>query len=108
MTPARRLPYDTLVVAVGSRSADFGVPGVREYCSFLDTTEEATRFHRRLLHRYLQAHARASPHKGAGMEGHDALDVVIVGGGATGVELAAELRHASQQFPAYGLESISP
>src|SRR5690606_12109723 len=100
MTPARRLPYDTLILAIGSRSADFGVPGVREYCSFLDTTEEALRFHRRLLRRYLQAHAEPDNDGG--------LDVVIVGGGATGVELAAELRYASHQLPAYGLGSIAP
>jgi len=108
MAPARRIAYDTLVLAVGSRSADFGVPGVREYCSFLDTTQEALRFHRRLLRRYLQAHARSSPDAGPEMDGHDALDVVIIGGGATGVELAAELRRASQRLPAYGLESIQP
>ncbi len=106
IAPARRIAYDTLVLAIGSRSADFGVPGVREHCSFLDTTEEALRFHRRLLGRYLQAHAR-SP-EGEGMDGHDALDVVIVGGGATGVELAAELRYASRLLPAYGLASIAP
>lgn len=100
MAPARRLGYDSLVLAVGSRSADFGVPGVREHCSFLDTTEEALRFHRRLLRRYLQAHARK--------DGDAGLDVVIVGGGATGVELAAELRYASRQLPAYGLASIAP
>lgn len=108
MAPARRIGYDTLVLAVGSRSADFGVPGVREHCSFLDTTEEALSFHRRLLRRYLQAHARADPHEGTDMDGHDALDVVIVGGGATGVELAAELHRASRQLPAYGLASIQP
>lgn len=108
IAPARRIAYDTLVLAIGSRSADFGVPGVREYCSFLDTAEEALRFHRKLLRRYLQAHARAKDSDGPGMQGHDALDVVIVGGGATGVELAAELRRASHQLPHYGLESIQP
>lgn len=106
MAPARRIPYDTLVFAIGSRSADFGVPGVREHCSFLDTTEEALRFHRQLLRRYLQAHARGAADEG--VDDHDALDVVIVGGGATGVELAAELRQASRLLPAYGLASISP
>lgn len=107
MAPARRIGYDTLVIAVGSRSADFGVPGVREHCCFLDTTEEALRFHRRLLGRYLQAHARTQD-EAAAMDGREALDVVIVGGGATGVELAAELRHASRWLPAYGLASIAP
>lgn len=123
VAPARRIPYDTLVIAVGSRSADFGIPGVREHCSFLDTTDEALHFHRRLLRRYLQAHARSpTGDDGEGAEGSGgregdesrqgngeyALDVVIVGGGATGVELAAELRHASRWLPAYGLGSIAP
>lgn len=126
VAPARRIPYDTLVIAVGSRSADFGIPGVREHCSFLDTTDEALLFHRRFLRRYLQAHARSPAGEGTGDRndredredrdggerrlgnGGEALDVVIVGGGATGVELAAELRHASRWLPAYGLGSIAP
>lgn len=108
MAPARSMPYDTLVLAIGSRSADFGVPGVREHCSFLDTTEEALHFHRRLLRRYLQAHARAPHGERDGVQEDEALDVVIVGGGATGVELGAELRHASFLLPDYGLASIEP
>jgi len=108
VSPARRIRYDTLIIAIGSRSADFGVPGVREHCSFLDTTGQALRFHRNFLRQYLQAHARMEG-KGADPSATpEALDVVIVGGGATGLELAAELRYASRQLPDYGLGSIQP
>ena len=60
-----------------------------------------------MLRQYLQAHARSGgPPDNA--QRKEMLDVVIVGGGATGVELAAELRHASQLLPSYGLGSIQP
>src|SRR5699024_3521730 len=56
--PARDLEYDTLVVAVGSVTNDFGVPGVREHCLVLDTREQADHFHQRLLARFFNASAR--------------------------------------------------
>ncbi len=89
--PARELEYDTLVFAVGSVTNDFGVPGVREHCLFLDTREQADRFHQRLLARFFNASAQGQE---AAHEGR--LDVAIAGAGATGVELAAELRTALQ------------
>ena len=45
VTPARSFPYDTLVIAVGSQSNDFGTPGVREHAISLDTPLQAKRFH---------------------------------------------------------------
>ncbi|WP_197473849.1 NAD(P)/FAD-dependent oxidoreductase, partial [Oleiphilus sp. HI0066] len=87
---ARRVPYDTLVIAVGSTTNDFGTKGAEEHCQFLDSQLQARRFHQSLLNRYLQAeHAP---------EGERDIHVAIIGGGATGVELAAELRYASQQL----------
>ena len=43
VTPARSFPYDTLVIAVGSQSNDFGTPGVREYALKLETAADARR-----------------------------------------------------------------
>jgi len=97
---ARTLAYDTLVVAVGSTTNDFGTPGAAEHCLFLDTARQAQRFHRKFLSHYLQAHARP----GNDME----VSVAIVGAGATGVELAAELHNAAHELAAYGLDSIQP
>ena len=100
LVPARTLAYDTLVIAVGSTTNDFGTQGAAEHCIFLDTREQAERFRRQLLSHYMRAHAS---------EGRlETLNLAIVGAGATGVELAAELHHAAHELAAYGLDSIKP
>lgn len=96
--PARTLHYDTLVFSVGSITNDFGVPGVREHCLFLDTREQADRFHQRQLKRYFHA----ASHRDAAREGQ--FNIAIVGAGATGVELAAELRTALRIMAAHGMD----
>ncbi|OEC32551.1 NADH dehydrogenase [Pseudomonas cuatrocienegasensis] len=101
LVPERELPYDTLVIAVGSTTNDFGTLGAAEHCLFLDTREQAERFHKRMLNQYLRAHSGQSPEPGQ-------LSIAIVGAGATGVELAAELHHAAHQLAAYGLNQIRP
>lgn len=100
LVPARTLAYDTLVLAVGSVSNDFGTPGAAQHCIFLDSPQQALRFHRQLLSHYLSAHA--------GQRDSGQVDVAIVGAGATGVELAAELHNAAAQLAAYGLTGIQP
>jgi len=100
--PRRALRYDTLVLAVGSVANSFGMPGVAEHAFALDSADEADRFHRRLVNACLRANYCASPERPA----H--LRVVIVGGGATGVELAAELHSTTRVLAAYGLENIDP
>ena len=100
--PARRFRYDTLVIAVGSQSNDFGIPGVKAHCLFLDTTAQAERFQRKLLDCMLKAHTQGRP-IAAGQ-----LDLAIVGAGATGVELAAQVHRVTRLLPAYGLDSIDP
>ncbi|MDH1557486.1 NAD(P)/FAD-dependent oxidoreductase [Ectopseudomonas chengduensis] len=101
LMPERRITYDSLVIAVGSTTNDFGTPGAAEHCIFLDTRAQAERFHRRMLSHYLRAHASES-------EDVSKIDIAIVGAGATGVELAAELHHAAKQLVAYGLDRIRP
>ena len=101
LMPERRIAYDSLVIAVGSTTNDFGTPGAAEHCIFLDTRAQAERFHRRMLSHYLRAHANES-------EVGSKIDIAIVGAGATGVELAAELHHAAKQLAAYGLNRIRP
>lgn len=100
LVPARTLSYDTLVIAVGSTTNDFGTKGAAEHCIFLDTREQAERFHRRLLSHYMHAHASEGR--------HGTINMAIVGAGATGVELAAELHHAARELAAYGLDGIKP
>lgn len=100
--PRRTFGYDTLVIAVGSESNDFDIPGVRQHCLLLDTKAQAERFQSRLLEAYIHAHAQNQPLEPS------QLDVVIAGGGATGIELAAQLHKVSRLFRAYGLDSITP
>lgn len=100
--PERRFHYDTLVVAVGSLSNDFGIKGVKEHCLFLDNTAQAERFQKKLLNCMLRAHTQGKPIA----EGD--LDLAIVGAGATGVELAAQIHRVTRLLSAYGLDTIDP
>lgn len=102
VTPARTFRYDTLVIAVGSNGNDFGTPGVKEHAIQLDTPPEATRFHLRLVNACIRAHAQDEP-----LAPHQ-LQVAIIGAGATGVELAAELHNTTRQLVAFGLDRIDP
>jgi NADH dehydrogenase len=98
----REIAYDTLVMAVGSRTNDFGTPGAREHAISLDTPEDAELFHRRLINACIRANAQPGPLSDA------QLNVAIIGAGATGVELAAELHKTTRQLVAYGFERIDP
>lgn len=94
--------YDTLVIAVGSQTNDFGTPGVAEHAIALETPWQAERFHRRLVNACLRAHMQETP-----LDPRQ-LQVAIVGAGATGVELAAELHRATRVLVSYNLERIDP
>ncbi len=98
----RSFSYDTLVISVGSLGNDFGIEGVMQHCLMLDNKHQAVKFQRILLNKLIRAHAQQGPIK----EGE--LDVAIVGAGATGVELAAQLHQASRQLAQYGLDEIEP
>jgi NADH:ubiquinone reductase (H+-translocating) len=102
ITPARSIGYDTLVIAIGSVTNDFGTPGVKEYAVALDTPEQAQRFNRRLIDACLLAHSQAGPVRPG------QLQVVIIGAGATGTELSAELHRTLRVVVAYGLDKIDP
>ena len=102
ITPPRSVPYDTLVIAVGSTSNDFGTPGAKEFAISLDTADQAVRFHQRLVNRFIRAHAQPGPVRPG------QLHVTIIGAGATGTELAAELHRTTRQVVAYGLDRIDP
>jgi NADH:ubiquinone reductase (H+-translocating) len=98
--PRRTFQYDSLVIAIGSTTNDFGIKGAREYSIALDTQDQAEKFHRRLHNALVRAQTQTTPVK-AGQ-----LEVVIVGAGATGVELAAELHNTTRELAAYGLDKI--
>ncbi|HUF79683.1 MAG TPA: NAD(P)/FAD-dependent oxidoreductase [Burkholderiales bacterium] len=102
LIPRRDIPYDTLVIAVGSHTNDFGTPGAQEHAISLDTAEQAGVFHRRLINACIRANSQNAPIR------PEQLNVAIIGAGATGVELAAELHKTTRELVAYGLDRIDP
>ena len=100
VTPQRSVPYDTLVLAVGSQSNDFGTPGVGEFALRLESAADALRFHHRMVNACIRAHAQDTPLR------PEQLHVAIIGAGATGVELAAELHRTTREVVAYGLDRV--
>jgi NADH dehydrogenase len=100
VTPRQEIGYDTLVLAIGSLTNDFGTPGVKEHAISLETPGEAGRFHRRLVNACIRAHTQTEPLR------PEQLQVAIIGAGATGTELAAELHKTTRQLIAFGLDKI--
>ncbi|MEM8771506.1 MAG: NAD(P)/FAD-dependent oxidoreductase [Pseudomonadota bacterium] len=95
-----RIRYDYLVIAVGSVANDFAIPGVKENCLFLESRADADRFRQKLLNQCLRVSRAMSLYPWS----EEFVKVTIVGGGATGVELAAELYNAAGALAHYGLE----
>lgn len=100
LIPTRDIAYDTLILAIGSISNDFGVTGVAEHCLFIDTTQQAENFHRQLVQACTRIFATGAP------QVTDPLRIAIVGAGATGVELSAQLREVSELLNSYSDQKI--
>ena len=94
--------YDYLVLAVGSVTNDFGTPGVRQHCMVLDDRAQADRFRNRLLNHCL----RVSRAMSVDPASDEHVRIAVVGGGATGVELTAELFNSAAALRFYGLETF--
>ena len=97
--PSTSIPYDYLVIALGSISNDFNTQGVKDNCLFLDSPAQAHKFHNKLLNRFLRIQRLTNS--------NDNVRIAIVGAGATGVELSAELHHAVQEIHNYGFNAVS-
>jgi NADH dehydrogenase len=102
ITAPRSIDYDTLVIAIGSVINDFGTPGVAKYAVPLETPAQAERFNRRLVNACLRAQTQIESVRPG------QLHVAIVGAGATGTELAAELHRTIREVIGYGLDRIDP
>ncbi len=98
--PERTFEYDTLIISVGSTINDFGVKGAEENTIALDTQDQAERFHKKLHNSIIKAQTQSLD--------NNKLEIVIVGAGATGVELAAELHKSAREMTVYGLDNINP
>ena len=102
VTPMQAIPYDTLVISIGSLTNDFGTQGVEQYAQRLESLGDAKRFHLRLVNACLRAQAQTdslAPHQ---------LKVAIIGAGATGVELAAELHRTTRAIISFGMDRVDP
>jgi NADH dehydrogenase len=106
--PKRIFRYDTLIISVGSTINDFGIKGAAKNSIALDTQDQAERFHQKLHNAILKAQTQSSDDFGFPLKEPESLEVVIVGAGATGVELAAELHKATREMAAYGLDNVNP
>jgi NADH dehydrogenase len=102
VTPERLIPYDTLIIAIGSLTNDFGTPGVEKYAQRLESLADAKQFHLRMINACLRAQSQIAP------LALNQLKVAIIGAGATGVELAAELHRTTRQVISYGMDRVDP
>jgi NADH dehydrogenase len=102
VTPEQIIEYDTLVICVGSLSNDFGTPGVKENAFLLENQRDAKNFHAKLINACIRAHYQPESIS----DGQ--LHVAIIGAGATGVELAAQLYQSTRELVSYGLDRIDP
>lgn len=93
------IDYDILVIAIGSTSNDFGTPGVKEHCIFLDDQNAAIRLRETLINKFTSFCSIIDDHQSTDQ---DKIRIAIVGGGATGVELASELPNMVETFGACG------
>ena len=89
--PERKISYDYLVVSVGSKTNDYGIPGVEDNCYSLDSYKNAIDLRTRLTNLLVS-------HRTAGSR----LRVAVVGGGAAGIELTAEIARMMQSIGGCG------
>lgn len=101
LIPGRTFSYDTLVMSVGSVSNTFNIKGVAEHCLFLDTTTQAFNFQKQLFEAYMKKYI------GKDSSTVKPLSIAIVGAGATGVELSAQLHEVTNVLAIYGLKEPS-
>jgi NADH:ubiquinone reductase (H+-translocating) len=77
-------PYEHLVLALGAEPAYFGIPGVEEHCISIRGIDAGERICNRVIERYEETTLE-------GEVSESRLTFVVIGGGATGVEVASEL-----------------
>jgi NADH:ubiquinone reductase (H+-translocating) len=101
----KEFPYDHLILALGSQPNFFGVPGVKEHSLALGGLADALKIRNRVIERFEQATLEP------GELPDPRLTFVVIGGGATGVETAAEI-HAlvhealTPDFPNIDMEEV--
>ena len=95
--------YDTLIVATGSQTSYYGKDSWRQWAPSLKSVEEATAIRHKILYAFERAERSATEE-----EARAWLTFVIVGAGATGMELAGALAEISQETLRYDFRKINP
>ena len=103
VTDGKRLPYDYLVIATGARHAYFGHDDWAEFAPGLKTIDDATSVRRRILLAFERAENESDAEERARL-----LTFVVIGGGATGVEMAGAIAELAKRALAADFRSIDP
>ena len=96
-------PYDTLVIATGSRTSYYGHDEWRDVAPSLKTVEEATAIRHKLLYAFERAERAATE-----AEARAWLTFIVVGAGATGLELAGALAEIASETLRHDFRRIRP
>jgi NADH:quinone reductase (non-electrogenic) len=103
LAEGRRIPFDTLIVATGAQHAYFGHDDWATFAPGLKTIDDATYLRRRILLAFEKAETEPDP-----AERRRLLNFVIVGGGATGVEMAGAIAELAKRALAADFRAIDP
>jgi NADH:quinone reductase (non-electrogenic) len=98
----REFPYEHLVLALGAEPAYFGIPGVEEHCISIRGIDAGERISNRVIERYEETTL-----EGGGVP-DSKLTFVVIGGGATGVEVASELHSLVHDLLVPDYPNINP
>lgn len=85
--------YDKLIVTIGAQTNTFGIPGVREHCTFLKQVEDAKKIRNAIVNCFERANIPGISDE----EKINTLTFAVIGAGPTGIEFAAELRDFVEQ-----------
>jgi len=95
--------YDSLIVATGSKTSYYGNDSWREWAPSLKTVEEATSIRHKILYAFEKAERSTTPEESCAW-----LTFVIVGAGATGMELAGALAEIANETLRHDFRKINP
>jgi NADH:ubiquinone reductase (H+-translocating) len=97
----REFPYEHLILALGAEPAYFGIPGVEEHCISIRGIDAGERICNQVIERYEETTLE-------GDVPDSKLTFVVIGGGATGVEVASELHSLVHDLLVPDYPNISP
>jgi NADH:ubiquinone reductase (H+-translocating) len=103
LAEGRRIPFDDLIIATGARHAYFGHDDWAAHAPGIKTIDDATYLRRRILLAFEKAETEPDPD-----ERRRLLNFVIVGGGATGVEMAGAIAELAKRALAADFRVIDP